>query len=148
MHKTNDNTCRLRRMGIIIDRLLGRLLSRLSTPPVTIGDKEQLLFSELLQTRKVKVRLGVVVFLPSVERGSQTTSVGDVLAQCQPSVHMKDLAVRTSNVKVRILVNKALSSFFECIDGLIVPPVSIVSSLIVVSTGGIEGYVTLVNQEV
>jgi hypothetical protein len=59
---------------------------------------------------------------------------------------MEDLAFGTSNSKFGILVNEALSSFFKCIDRLIVPPVGVVPILIVVTTGGIESYIALVNQ--
>jgi hypothetical protein len=57
---------------------------------------------------------------------------------------MEDFVIRTGDSKVGILVNEALSALFECIDGLFVPPVSVVSTLIVVSTGGIKSYISLV----
>lgn len=53
-------------MGIVIDRLLGRLLGSLSTPPITIRYKEQLLFGECIQSRKVEVRLCLIVLFPCV----------------------------------------------------------------------------------
>jgi hypothetical protein len=60
---------------------------------------------------------------------------------------VEDLALGTSDSKVGILVDKALSTLFECFNGLIVPPVSVVSTLVVVSTGRIESYVTLLEND-
>lgn len=53
-------------MRIVIDRLLGRLLGSLSTPPITIGYEEQLLFGEGIQSWEVEVRLRLIVLLPCV----------------------------------------------------------------------------------
>jgi ribulose 1,5-bisphosphate synthetase/thiazole synthase len=134
-------------MGIVIDRLLSRLLGSLPTPPITIRDEEQLLFAKRFQAREVKIRLNVVVLLPCMVRSRQTSGIGDVLAQCQSSVHVEDLVVRPSDGKLGILINKALSTVFECFDSLVVPPVGVISTLIVVSAGRIESYVTSVNLE-
>lgn len=58
---------------------------------------------------------------------------------------MENLALGTSDSKLGVLVDKALSTLFKCFNGLIIPPVSVVSTLVVVPTGGIESYEILIS---
>lgn len=128
-------------MRIIIDRLFSRLLCSLSTPPITVSDEEQLLFSERFQAREMKIRFCLVVLLPCVVRCRQPSSIGNVFTQCQSPVDMENLVVGTNDCKLGILINKALCTLFECFDGLVVPPISVVSTLIIVSTSRIKSYI-------
>jgi len=67
-------------MRVIKYSLLGGLFGGLSAPPIGIGNEEKLLFAEFGESRKVKVGLGLIMFLPGVERGSKTTRVSNIFA--------------------------------------------------------------------
>lgn len=58
---------------------------------------------------------------------------------------MENLVFGTNDGKLGVLVDKALSTLFKGFNGLIIPPVSVVSTLVVVPTGGIESYETLIS---
>jgi hypothetical protein len=51
---------------------------------------------------------------------------------------MKNLIPWTFHSKVGILVNKTLGSLLEFFDGLIVPPVGVISDLVVMATGRVK----------
>lgn len=57
---------------------------------------------------------------------------------------MEDFVLRANDRELRILVDKALSTLFKGFNGLVIPPVSVVSTLVVVSTGRVKSYTTLV----
>lgn len=88
----------------------------------------------------MEVGLGLIMFLPGMERGSEPTRVGDVLAQRQASVDVENLVLRTLHGKFGILVNKTLCSFLEFLDGLFIPPVRVVSDFVVMPTGRVKCY--------
>jgi hypothetical protein len=51
---------------------------------------------------------------------------------------MEDFIARAFNSKRRILVHETLRSFLEGLNGVVIPPVRVVSGLVVVPTGGIK----------
>lgn len=77
--------------------------------------------------------------LPGVEGSAQPAGVRHVLAECQSAIDVKIFALQVDYAEVGILVNEALGLLFESLDRLIIPPVCVVSYLIVVAPVGIEG---------
>jgi hypothetical protein len=129
-------------MRIRVDGTDGRFLGGLTAPPVGVGDKEKLFFGKMLQTRQQGVRGSGIPLLPSVKSRRQSSGVSEILTQCQTSVHVQwfGVGIRAWNGEIRVLVNEALGSLLEGFDGLIVPPVGVISGLVIVPTGGIESY--------
>lgn len=78
------------------------------------------------------------MLLPCMERGCETTCISDVFAQSQPAVDMEDFVAGAFDSKGRILIHETLRSFLEGLDGVVIPPVRVVSGLVVVPTGGVE----------
>lgn len=90
--------------------------ARLAAPPVRVGDEEQLVLSEVLQTWQVLVRLLVSAALPGLVGGSQTASISNVLAQCETSVHVEGLAIGSRHRELRILIDKTFGALLETLD--------------------------------
>ena len=76
--------------------------------------------------------------LPSLERCRQSSSIRNVLAECQTSVDMKGLVIWARDGEPSILVYETFGAIFECIDCRIGPPVGVVSILIVVAASRIK----------
>lgn len=126
-------------MRIVVDGLFRGLLGGLAAPPVPVREEEQLLLGEMAQSRQMQVRGRVVVLLPRMEGGSESTGVGNVLPQREASIHVENLASRAFHGELGVLVDEALGPFFEGLHGPRIPPVRVVADFIVVPTGGIEG---------
>lgn len=73
-----------------------------------------------------------------MERGSQTTGVGNVLAQRQTTIDMEDLIARAFDRKVGVLVDEALGSILKGADRALVPPVRVVTDLVIMPTSRIK----------
>lgn len=84
------------------------------------------------------VGLRFVTLLPCVVGSCQTTGVGDVFSQSETPVDMERLRLLARHGKLRILVHKALRTLLEGLDRLFIPPVGVVSSLIIMSACRIE----------
>lgn len=130
-------------MFIGVNTLNRILLARLATPPVPIRDEEELLLGEMVQTRKILVRLLVSTSLPRLVGRRQATRIGNVLAKRQAPVDVERLAILSVHGEVGVLLDEALGSVFKSLDRLLRPPVRVVARLVVVSTGGVEGVTEL-----
>lgn len=82
-----------------------------------------------------------------MERGSQTTGVGNVLAQRQTTIDMEDLTTRAFDSKVGVLVDEALGSLLKGADCALVPPVRVVTGLVIMPTSRIKCCKLLVSTE-
>lgn len=69
----------------------------------------------------------------------KTASISDVLAKCEPPVHMKCRVVGTYYGVLPILVNEATRLLLECSFGLLSPPVAESSRLVIFSAVVVEG---------
>jgi hypothetical protein len=141
-HGTQD-ACPLGRMGVGVDSVDSVLLARLATPPVRIGNEEQLVLCEVLETREILVGLLVRATLPGLVGGRQSASIREVFTQCETAVDVERLVVWARHSEFRILVYEALGTFFERVDCGVRPPVCVVSVLVVVSASRIESVAEL-----
>lgn len=125
-------------MRIGVDPVDGLLLPCLPTPPIAVGDEEQLLLGKVLQSREEIGRTHIVALFPCEEGSAQTARIRNVLTQRQAPVDSERLAMRTGDREMMVLVDKTLRLVLECFDGVVVPPAGVVSSLVIMSTGGVK----------
>jgi len=130
---THQNARPFRRMRILIDTPHGNLLARLATPPVRIGDEEQLLLGEVLEARQEFCGVCFLAPFPRAEGGGNAAGVGDVLAERETAVDVEGFVVRAGDGEVGVLLDETVCFLLEGADGLVVPPVGVVAVLIVVS---------------
>ena len=130
-------------MRITIDPLNSSLLPRLAAPEARVRDEEEFLLIERVQSGKHLVWRGIVVLLPCLVCSLQATGVGNVLTQCKFAVDVEGLIVRAGNGEVGVLVDETSCSFFKGCNGRVVPPIRVVSDLVVASSSGIEGWTQL-----
>lgn len=126
-------------MRILVDAPHGSLLPRLATPPVRIGDEEQLLLGEVLKARQEFCGVRFLAPFPGAEGGGNAAGVGDVFAERETTVDVDGFVVGAGDREVRVLLDETVGFLLEGVDGLVVPPVGVVAVLIVVSTARVEG---------
>lgn len=136
----------LGRMRVGVDSLNGRLLARLSAPPIRVRDEEQLVLREEFEAGQVQVQQWRLcgAFLPRGKRGSHTACVGYVFAQGELPVDVQGFAVAAFDGEVVVLIDEALGAVFEVGHGLVGPPVRVVAVLVVVAARRVEGVRELV----
>ena len=69
-----------------------------------------------------------------MERSTQATRIGNVLAQCQLSVDVKCFAFGIQNREVGILLDETIRLGIESLYRLVIPPICIVADLIIVTS--------------
>ena len=111
----------------------------LSAPPVPIRDEEELLLREVLQPRQQLRRALGLASLPRGESGTHAACIRDILTQGQTPIDGNGLACGIGNIVCMVLVYEALGFGFKGFDCGIVPPIRIVTRLVVVTTHRIEG---------
>lgn len=80
---------RLRSMRVIINSLFCRLSGRLTAPPISVRNEKELFLAKGCKSWKVRVWGGLIVLLPSVECGRDSTCVRNILAQGETSAYME-----------------------------------------------------------
>lgn len=133
-------------MRVVIDGANRGLLGRLTAPPTRVRNEEKLLLGEVGQPGKHGIGRSVVSLLPSVECRRQTTCVGNVLTQSETTVHVEWLVIGSGDSEVGVLVDEALSPLFKSLDGFVVPPVCVVTSLVIMPTSRIESWRLIVSR--
>lgn len=69
-----------------------------------------------------------------MERSTQPTCIGNVLAQCQLSVDVKSFAFGIENREVGILLDETIRLGLESLYCLVIPPICVVAILVIVTS--------------
>lgn len=138
------NSVRSRAVRVRVDPPDSLLLPRLPTPGQPIGEEEDLLLREVIKTRKNKILLLIISAAPRLEGSSETASIGDVLTEGELPVDGQIAILRRDGIVV-ILLHEAVCLVLEGLDSGLIPPVAIVTILVIVPAGRIKGVRQLVS---
>lgn len=112
-----------------------------TAPPPPKRDEEQLLLGQVRETRKHGIRVCLLAFLPRLEGCTQPPGIGDGLRKHEFSIDMHLFPAGHWDGELVVLVDEALCSFLEGLDGRVVPPVPVCPVLIEVSATVVERYI-------
>lgn len=102
---------------------------------------------EVLKTWKILVGLLVSTELPSLIRSRKTTSIRNILSQCQTSVNVKRLVVDAGYSEVGVLLDETISPLTKRFDSRIRPPIRVVAVLVVMAACRVKGVAELVSSD-
>lgn len=92
----------------------------------------------MLETRQELRRLFCFDRFPGVKRSAQSTGIGNIFAKGQSTVDVKLLALGIEDREIGVLIHETLRLLLESIDGLVIPPVGVVSILVIMTSVGVE----------